>query len=154
MDIHPCRQTYMHTYIQNPDIHNKTCVICTPPARKQPALAEPGTSNLCSRSPGEMLTVLKREKKRFARALSNHQPFHRGFCLDAFVSVSVCLSRSVCLGMSDWVCLFRSRSVSRSVLSVCLGRSVSVYLSRSICVGVFVSVCPSWSVSLPPPAKA
>ena len=117
----------------------------------------PGTSNLCPWSRKEMLTGLKRVKRRFAMALSNRQPFHRGFCLGASVSVYLsacldraghrdehthdvnCLSRSVCLGRSVSVCLSRSRSRSRSV-------SVSACLSRSVCFGL--SVCVSRSVNL------
>ena len=119
IDIHPCTQTYIHAYI-HPDIHGKSAISALL-ARKQPALAEPGTSNLCFRSQEEMLTGLKREEAfRYARS----------------DSLRLSLSRywPVCL-----VCLFRS---------ICLGRLVSVYLFRSVCLGAFVSVCPSRSVSL------
>ena len=50
IDIHPCIQTDMHADT-HPHIHGQ-----------QPALAEPGTSNLCSRSREEMLTGPKREE--------------------------------------------------------------------------------------------
>ena len=71
--------------------------------------------------------------------------------------VSICLSRSVCLGRSVSVCLSRSRSVSVCLglgLSrsrpVCLGLSVSVSLSRSVCFGQSVSVGLSRSICLGP----
>ena len=53
-DIHTCKHTARHAW--------EKCVISTLPARQQPALAEPGTSNLCSRSREEMLTGPKREE--------------------------------------------------------------------------------------------
>ena len=120
--------THTHTDIirhRHPSMHTDThsckhtwakCVISTLPARQQPALAEPGTSNLCSRSREEMLTGLKREEASSAPSLR-------------------VLSRSVSL--SGWV------EQDTRTMSVCLGRSVSVYLSWSVCLGASVSV---WSV--------
>ena len=62
IDIHPCIQTYLHTCINTSKHTLEKYVISTRPARQQPALAEPGTSNLCSRSREEMLTGPKREE--------------------------------------------------------------------------------------------
>ena len=77
-------------------------------------------SNLRSRS-RELATCAlgagrkcKREEAFRYGPVSNHQPFHRGFCLGA--SVSVCLFRSVCLSQSVYLGLSRS-------VSLCLGRA-------------------------------
>ena len=84
-DIHTCKHTSRHKW--------KKCVTNTLLARQQPALAEPGTSNLCSQSREEMLTGLKREEA-FCYGPIQSPAFSRVLSRCVRLGLSVCLSRS------------------------------------------------------------
>ena len=101
-DRHTCRHTSRHTW--------EKCVISTLLARQQPALG----SNLRSRSREEMLTGLKRVLSLSASVCreemstvgqdtrTNSSTMSQSVCLGLRLSrsVSLCLFRSVCLGVS------------------------------------------------------
>ena len=107
IDIHPCIQTDVHAET-HPDIYTwEKCVISALPARPQPVLAEPGTSNLCSRSREDMLTGLS-------------------------LSVSVRLSRSVSLSVSLSVSVWQDTRTNARTMSVRCNRHRQRWLQEHV----------------------
>ena len=121
---HPSIHAYRHTFYihanTQPDIHGKS-VSLAPHRLRSNLRSRSRELATCALGAGRKCQPGSSVKKRFAMALSSHQPFHKGFCLGA--SVSVCQSFSV--EQDTW-------TSARTMSIVCLGRSVSVCLSQSV----------------------